>query len=333
VAPRLIILGWDSATFDVADPLMGEGRLPAQSSLRDRGWRAPLRSTWPPMTDSAWTCAFTGANPGAHGIFGSWYRAPGVYEYRYFSSRDRRAPALWEMTEGLRHVVWNVPMAFPPSSIDGAMVSGYGAFPGARFCEPRDLQDELERRWPLEDLLGRAPHATLEEFREDLIRGLGTQADALPWAIERTDADCVVAVWPHIDRAQHFFWRFRDTDNELAGAIDDVYEAMDSATGAIIDAFPEANVLVVSDHGAGPLRGDVNLGGWLTRNGYAAHDKKSDASIASLAWKLPPSVRRLAKRLAPGLARKAYFSTLGGQLASIDWSKTRVFFGSTRTSG
>lgn len=327
MAPRLIILGWDSATFDVADPLMDEGRLPALSSLRDRGWRAPLRSTWPSMTDSAWTCAFTGTNPGVHGIFGSWYRAPGEYEYRYFSSRDRRAPALWEMTKGVRHAVWNVPMAFPASSIDGAMVSGYGAYPGARFCEPDELQGELEERWPLEDLLDRAPHTSLARFREDLVRGLEAQAEALPWLIERTDADCLISVLPHIDRAQHFFWRFRGTDHQLAGAIDDVYEAMDFATGRVIDAFPQATVLVVSDHGAGPLLGDANLGGWLARNGYTTYADHRAATAAALAWKLPPSVRRFAKRLAPGLARRTFSSTLGGQLASIDWARTRVFFG------
>ena len=327
MAPRLIILGWDSATFDIVDPLMEAGRLESLRDLGERGWRAPLRSTWPPMTDSAWTCAFTGRNPGAHGIFGSWYRAPGAYEYRYFSSRDRRAPILWELTEGVRHLVWNVPMAFPPSSIEGQMVSGYGAPPGARFCEPGGFQDELQRRWRLEDLLDRAPHSSLESFRDDLIGGLRSQGDALIWAIEHTRADCLVAVWPHVDRAQHFFWQFRGTDHELAGAIDDVYEAMDRATGRIVEAFPDADVLVVSDHGAGPLDGDVNLGGWLVRSGYASFTETSSRSLAALAWKLPPPVRRLAKRLAPGLARRTFSSTLAGQLARFDWPATRAFFG------
>jgi predicted AlkP superfamily phosphohydrolase/phosphomutase len=327
VAPRFIILGWDSATFDVADPLMEDGRLPSLRALSDRGWRAHLRSTWPPMTDSAWTSAFTGLNPGAHGIFGSWYRAPGAYEYRYFSSRDRRAPILWEMTEGVRHLVWNIPMAFPPSPIDGQMVSGYGANPGARFCEPVGFQDELEKRWPLEDLLDRAPHSTLARFRDDLIRGLRTQAEAVTWAIERSRADCLVAVWPHVDRAQHFFWQFRGTDHELAGTVDEAYEAMDFATGKIIEAFPDADVLVVSDHGAGPLKGDVNLGGWLVRNGYASLAEKRMTSLAGLVWKLPPSIRRFAKRLAPGLARKTFSSSLAGQLSSFDWPGTKVFFG------
>jgi len=111
VAPRLVILGWDSATFDVTGPLISDGRLPALASLQQRGFSALLRSSWPPMTDCAWTSAFTGVNPGKHGIFGSWYRAPGAYECRYFSGRDRRSKALWELGSEARFLVWNVPMA------------------------------------------------------------------------------------------------------------------------------------------------------------------------------------------------------------------------------
>lgn len=327
MAPRLVVLGWDSATFDVIDPLIDQGRLPHLASLIDRGRRAVLRSTWPPMTDCAWTSAFTGLNPGAHGIFGSWYRAPGAYECRYFSSRDRLAPAVWELTEDVSWLVWNVPMTFPPSAIDGVMVAGYGAPPGARFCSPASFQDELAQRWALDDLLDRAPHSTLELFLEDLVRGLDVQAEALPWAAQRSGADCVVAVWPQVDRAQHFFWRFRGTDHPLAGAVERVYEAMDRATGTVLEAFPDADTIVVSDHGAGDLKGDVNVGAWLAANGYARYAAPKRALAADAAWALPPAVRKLGRRLAPGLARKAMGAFLLKQLGPFDWSATRAFVG------
>jgi predicted AlkP superfamily phosphohydrolase/phosphomutase len=327
MAPRLIVLGWDSATFDVVDPLLSAGRLPNLAGLIERGQRAPLRSTWPPMTDCAWTSAFTGRNPGAHGIFGSWYRAPGAYACRYFSSRDRRAPALWELTEGIRHLVWNVPMSFPPSRIEGAMVAGYGAPPGSRFCEPASLQEELARRWSLDDLLDRAPHGSLARFREDLIHGLKVQSEALIWATTETGADCVAAVWPHVDRAQHFFWQFRETNHELSGAIDDVHVAMDRATGAVVEAFPDADVVIVSDHGAGPLFGDVNVGTWLARNGYATYGDAHGSRLASAAWALPPSIRKFGRRVAPGIARKAMGAKLAGELAPFEWGSTKAFFG------
>jgi predicted AlkP superfamily phosphohydrolase/phosphomutase len=327
VAPRVIVLGWDSATFDVMDPLIEAGRLPVISRLMKDGFRAPLRSTWPPMTDCAWTSAFTGCNPGAHGIFGSWYRAPGRYACRYYTSRDRKAPALWELTDGIRHLVWNVPMSFPPSPIDGVMVAGYGAPPGSRFCAPADVQDEIAGRWPLEDLLDRAPHGTLESFLDDLTRGLDVQAEALPRMVKETGADCVIAVWPHIDRAQHFFWQFRDRDHHLSGAVERVYEAMDEASGSVVDAFPDADVLVVSDHGAGNLHGDVNMGEWLTRNGFASYEEKRHRSLTSVAWMLPPQLRRFARRIAPGLARRTMAATLAGQLAPFDWTATKAFVG------
>lgn len=326
MSARLVVLGWDSATFDVVDPLIDAGRLPVLADLARRGARAPLRSTWPPMTDCAWTSAFTGRNPGAHGIFGSWYRAPGAYECRYFSARDRRVPALWELADGVRFLVWNVPMTFPPAPVDGAMVAGYGAPPGSRFCSPDDLQDELARRWPLDDLVDRAPHGSLETFLDELLRGLRIQAEALPWAARAAGADCVVAVWPHVDRAQHFFWRFRGTGHPLAGAVDAVYEAMDAATGAVVEAFPDADVVVVSDHGAGPLHGDVNVGAWLARRGHASYGRARRSPL-SLAYRLPAPVRRAAKRLAPRTARRAVGAAVSGQLGPFDWGRTDAFLG------
>jgi predicted AlkP superfamily phosphohydrolase/phosphomutase len=327
VAPRLLILGWDSATFDVAEPLMQAGELPALKELSARGFSAPLRSTWPPMTDCAWTSAFTGRNPGGHGIFGSWYRAPGEYACRYFSSRDRRAPALWELGDDLRFLVWNVPMTYPPTQVEGAMVAGYGAPPDAQFCDPPGLQQTLADRWPLEDLVDRAPHGSLSAFFVDLLRGMEAQADALIYATKKVSADCLVAVWPHIDRAQHFFWRFRNTDSVLAGAVDAIYKAMDRATGKLIEEFPDADVVIVSDHGAGDLKGDVNVGAWLAHNDRAVYKRRSGSPVSKVAWAMPPRMRKLGKKMMPSLAARAYRSGLQDQLGPFDWARTQAFLG------
>ena len=326
MAPRLVISGWDAATFSVIDPMLEQGRLPALGALIEQGFRATLRSTWPPMTDCAWTSAFTGCNAGKHGIFGSWYRAPGAYACRYFSSRDRAVPALWDLAPDVRFVVWNVPMTFPPTPVEGVMVAGYGAPPRAGFCAPASFEKELTSRWPVEDLLDRAPHGSLESFLDDLLRGLEAQSDALVWAARQAAVDCVVAVWPQIDRAQHFLWRYRGRTGPLSDGVERVYEAVDRATSQLCDAFPEADHIVVSDHGAGPLSGDVNLGAWLGRRGLA-HHKRGRRGLLELAWRLPPTVRKRAKALWPGLARRAVAGTLAGQLGPFDWDRTEAFVG------
>ena len=291
----------------------------------EQGFSAPLRSTWPPMTDSAWTSAFTGVNPGRHGIFGSWYRAPGAYACRYFSARDRSAPALWELADAVRFLVWNVPMTYPPAPVDGVMVAGYGAPPGSRFCEPSSIQEELAARWDLDDLLDRAPRSSLDAFLDELVRGLRAQAEALVWLGERDDADCVVAVWPQVDRAQHFLWG--SSSGGPAEAIGRVYDAIDDATRTVVEAWPNADVVVVSDHGAGPLHGDVDLGAWLVGRGHAVSRPERSRPLLDLVWALPPQVRRAGRRLAPRLARRAFGSTLTGQLGAFDWARTRAFLG------
>jgi predicted AlkP superfamily phosphohydrolase/phosphomutase len=218
-------------------------------------------------------------------------------------------------------------MTYPPTDVDGVMIAGYGAPPGARFCRPDSWQDALGDRASLADLLDRAPHSSLQAFLEDLIRGLDVQAETIPWAARESGADCVVAVWPHVDRAQHFLWRFRRSNHALSAGVERVYEAMDHATGAIVEAFPDADFLIVSDHGAGELRGDVNLGAWLAELGRARYGHGRRISATELAWKLPAPLRRLGRRLAPTAARSALGRTLTGQLGSFDWSQTDAFVG------
>jgi predicted AlkP superfamily phosphohydrolase/phosphomutase len=217
-------------------------------------------------------------------------------------------------------------MTFPPQAVKGAMVAGYGAPPGSRFCSPAPLQDALAGQWDLDDLVDRAPYRSLDRYLEELVRGLRAQAAALPWAIRETGADCVAAVWPHVDRAQHFFWQFRNTGHPLAGAVDRVYEEMDRTTATLLETWPDADVLVVSDHGAGALRGDVNMGAWLARSDYARYGTAPRSPLGA-AWRLPPTVRRAAKRVAPGLARRAMQETLSEGLGPFDWPQTRAFMG------
>jgi predicted AlkP superfamily phosphohydrolase/phosphomutase len=95
----------------------------------------------------------------------------------------------------------------------------------------------------------------------------------------------------------------------------------------LVDSFDGADVLVVSDHGAGTLKGDVNLGQWLVSTQRASYGKKSTSRLTNLAWALPPAVRRRARAIAPGLARRAMQSTLTGQLAPFDWNRTQAFVG------
>ncbi len=74
---RVFIIGLDGGTFDLIRPFAEQGQLPTLKKLMDEGAWAPLESTGPPVTASAWTSFMTGKNPGAHGLFDFMQRRPG----------------------------------------------------------------------------------------------------------------------------------------------------------------------------------------------------------------------------------------------------------------
>ena len=67
---RVILLGWDGATWDLILPWVEEGKLPGIGRMMEQGTWGTLLSTIPPISPAAWTTIFTGVNPGKHGIFG-----------------------------------------------------------------------------------------------------------------------------------------------------------------------------------------------------------------------------------------------------------------------
>ena len=52
-SPRLLIVGWDGATWDLIDPLLAEGRLPNLLRLIRAGAQAELESTIVPISSAA----------------------------------------------------------------------------------------------------------------------------------------------------------------------------------------------------------------------------------------------------------------------------------------
>src|SRR5262245_54890086 len=86
LAPRLLVVGWDGASFRAIDPLLAAGKLPHLAELVARGSRAVLESTIVPISSAAWTTATTGKGPGEHGVFGFHEPEPGSYSLRLASA-------------------------------------------------------------------------------------------------------------------------------------------------------------------------------------------------------------------------------------------------------
>ena len=68
-APKVVVLGFDGADWNITREMMERGELPNLKALKDEGGAWPLMPTNPPQTPVSWSTFATGLNPGRTEIF------------------------------------------------------------------------------------------------------------------------------------------------------------------------------------------------------------------------------------------------------------------------
>jgi predicted AlkP superfamily phosphohydrolase/phosphomutase len=129
-APRVYVIGLDGATWDIIDPLIDQGKLPVFKTLKEKGAWARLRTFDPTLSAVVWTSIATGKTMIKHGIVDWAFVNKHGLQVPY-SSSAKRVPSIWEMIDehGLRSVVLNWFVTYPPDEVSGVMVSD--SFPAA----------------------------------------------------------------------------------------------------------------------------------------------------------------------------------------------------------
>ena len=74
--PRLLVLGLDGLDFSLVRKMLLQGSLPNLARLARQGGFAPLETTAPPQSPTAWSSFITGLSPGHHGVFDFIQRDP-----------------------------------------------------------------------------------------------------------------------------------------------------------------------------------------------------------------------------------------------------------------
>lgn len=325
---KLVVYGIDSADWRILQPYLDAGDLPNLAGILEQGSQATLRSTIPPITAVAWPTAFTGTNPGKHGLFGFVLmgKRPGL-----LSNADRQRPALWQLVSraGLRVGSFLVPFTFPPDPVNGWMLCGTGGGQSwdERAVQPVSLYDELApilRRYPEEVVTAspkREPQVLLQAWR----RLSDWRAALLSHLLERHPVQVLMAVDNAVDVLQHKFLVSR----ELADEPDMVrwaYRHADRMLGLIREhTDADTRFLVLSDHGAQRLGGYVDLSAWLCQAGYLRYRTAGKAAgLRRVALSLGGRVwRRAVRRRSASRFLSAAHALKLSQL--VDWAHTRAF--------
>src|SRR4030042_3844192 len=129
-APRVYVIGLDGATWDIIDPLIAQGKLPVFKARKKDGAWARRRTFAPTLSAVVWTSIATGKTMIKHGIVDWTFVNKHGLQVPY-SGSAKRVPSIWEMMDehGLRSVVLNWFVTYPPDEVSGVMVSD--SFPAA----------------------------------------------------------------------------------------------------------------------------------------------------------------------------------------------------------
>jgi len=267
--PRLLVVGWDGASFRAIDPLLAAGELPNLAALIARGTRAPLHSTILPISSAAWTTATTGMGPGEHGVFAFHEPVPGSYDLRLVSSHSIHAAPLWRLLSGrgVPSLVFGVPLTYPPEPILGTMVCGMLAPPDGVYTWPPARTPELRARGYLPDI-----DPWLEEREPTLteaLEQLDLRQQVLSELLGKEEWRLAWIVFKELDVLSHYSY-----GADLQDSVAPLYRRLDGLLGTLVERVgPETNVILLSDHGFTSYRRGLNLHAWLVDQGFATRRK------------------------------------------------------------
>lgn len=353
---RVLIIGLDGATFDLIRPWVTAGYLPSLAQLMAEGCQGPLASTIQPVTAPAWTTFTTGVNQGKHGLYDFVKRRVGGYDLEVTNASHISASTMFDIAGqmGRRVVAVNIPYTFPPRPVNGIMVGGpFAPTVNRDLVYPPTYFDTLKQVVPdyfiLPDYDPRS-NDPLKSYAQRLQEGIEMRERLSLHLLQTEPWDLFMTVFMATDEAQHAYWHCLEAPDDSPVAryrhvIRDVYQRIDQAIGKILAQIDqngwreETVVMIVSDHGAGPLRWMINLNGWLAEKGYLQFQKAMHTPLKRLKATAIKHLARTYRHYVPGTVRAAIRSRLGTNrfdqvkgnvetallTASINWDQTRAY--------
>jgi predicted AlkP superfamily phosphohydrolase/phosphomutase len=352
---KVVVIGLDGATFDIIDPLIAKGRMPNLHSIIKRGVRGDLESTIPPLSPVAWTSFMTGTKPGKHGIFDFLSSKPGSYQFQAINATSRKAEPIWKIVSktGKKVGVVNVPMTYPADKVNGFMIAGLDSpTVKSKFTfEPPELYSEIMEKignYIINQDIVINSKSDNPRYFQGIVDMIENQTAAVKYLMKTRDMDLLIYVSTATDFIQHGSWKYieenhpdyREELHEKYGSdIYKIYEKMDNVLGEIIKNIdPETTIIIMSDHGQGPLYKFFSLNDWLRKEGYF-HVNLGYQRNAK--YRVLTHLRKLVDNLFLGLGMNSGYETIQkitgrfrGKITSvisslytnnIDWNRTTAF--------
>lgn len=255
---RIVVIGIDGMDPYVFQRYLED--LPNFRRLKASGSFAKLESTYPPDSVPAWATIYTGVQPDYHGILDSIDYLDVRRQELNCDTTSLSGNCFWDIAgkSGKRVCIINPFLAYPVWPVNGVMVNGPVFVTGEVQSYPQSILNEYKVP-ELGGIVDTPTKKTLATFAE---KTRNLTLEHLRFAKQlyvREKWDLFFVNFLALDRIQHAFWRFMDTDdptypgtNPYSEVIKEFYILHDQILGEFLDLIDDSvTVMVLSDHGHG----------------------------------------------------------------------------------
>lgn len=258
---KVILLGLDGCTWKLFDKYIAKGLMPNLDLLVKNGVRASLQSFIPYTSRSCWVGAFTGTNPGKHGMT------------RLSLVDKQELPSIWKILSDnkIKSIVINDITTYPPIKIDGIFISGGMYVPpnSNNFIYPPEILEEINKAVngylpTLNSGAKKAKDGYFEEYYDEMKEWGDKILKTTLYLAEKYEWQIIAPIFMNPDALHHFFW-------DKPKFLDKLYKWVDGVIGEIrsLAESHNANIMIISDHGGGPINKFFLVNTWLKKTGLS----------------------------------------------------------------
>ncbi len=273
---KIMVLGFDGCSYNIITPLIEKGKLPNFALMMREGSWGNLRSTVPPLSGPAWVSFATGKLPGKHGVFDFFRNLPESYSCTPVNNGFIQTKTLWEILseQGKRVGIMNMLFTYPPTELNGFLIAGRETpSEDMPYTYPEGLKDEILSIEPeycveLHKQISRTRH-----FLKQVVKQLRIQEKINRYLLEKYPCDFSLSFFAIPDVINHVFWQHIDSAHpnfnikehrKFYPLIEECFVELDSIVGERLKMIDDDTILMImSDHGAGPLKRVIQLNRWL----------------------------------------------------------------------
>ncbi len=282
---RVLLIGWDAADWEMINPLLKAGQMPALAQFLDGGIRGNLATIQPVLSPMLWTSIATGKRADKHGIHGFTEPLPDASGIVPVRSTSRKCKAIWNILtqSGMKSNVIGWFATSPAEPINGVMITDQFRNPSAakvseetaaaETVHPAEFLRHVQalRVYPdslfADDILPFIPRLAEIDLKKDdrpmqLAARLGRVASVQNVAtalIQSEPWDLMCVYYDAIDQFGHEFMSYNpprledvsERDFELYSEVmRGCYRFHDMMLHALLQYVgPETTVILISDHG------------------------------------------------------------------------------------